>query len=338
MTGVNSSRLPFSTGTASIRRKPATTYQSPAAHISALHLEKPFTSSSRVTSSPHGSSPAPKSTLGQPPVPSSKPELPQRLTFSHKPHHHRIPPLLPLYHPLGELALSLPDLDPTVFGLPAPVAIFDDPTRRSSNRTRRPAAKVRDADAATPPQPPFVDVTPTPDAEPKDKPSPRKRRPAGGGGGGGSKRKRKEVDDGDASYPAKRSRNPRSSGVASATAAARTPSAEEVSPPASVGHTGASPAGEGVQGDPAEEKRPERRTTRSRGAIARRDSTASEATVTSVSVSIAATNAFAAQSVSNGDGMNVEGPTPNESSTEATSAPEINSGGTDSETPVPQEP
>lgn len=186
-------------------------------------------------------------------------------------------PSLPLYHPLGRLALSLPDLDPTAFGLPAPAVIMDDPTRRSSNRARRPAPKVRDANEPAPSPVPSIDIAPAPEPELKEKPSSRRRRPAGGG----NKRKRREVDDGDATYPAKRSRNPRSS---AANATARTPTVGEPSPPYSVDNSALSPAPD----DPPEEKRPERRTTKSRGLPPRRDSSGSEATVTSVSASIVA--------------------------------------------------
>lgn len=187
-----------------------------------------------------------------------------------------IGPSLPLYHPLGRLALSVPDLDPTAFGLPAPAVIMDDPTRRSSNRARRPAPKVRDANEPAPSPVPFIDAAPAPEPELKEKPSSRRRRPAGGG----NKRKRREVDDGDATYPAKRSRNPRSSAT---NATARTPTAGEPSP-YSVDNSALSPAPD----DPPEEKRPERRTAKSRGLPLRRDSTGSEATVTSVSASIVA--------------------------------------------------
>lgn len=185
-------------------------------------------------------------------------------------------PSLPLYHPLGRLALSLPDLDPTAFGLPAPAVIIDDPTRRSSNRARRPAPKVRDANEPAP-SVPSIDVAPDPSPELKDKPTPRRRRPAGSG----NKRRRREADDGDATYPAKRTRIPRNS---AANTTAHTPTGEP-SPPYSLDNSAL-----GDQDGPA---RPERRTTKSRGTRARRDSTASEATVTSVSASIVAANAAA---------------------------------------------
>ncbi|KAG2337544.1 hypothetical protein BDR05DRAFT_970143 [Suillus weaverae] len=248
----------------SIRWKPQITYRSPTAATTTLHLEVPPVSS-HASSSSH--SPSPQS-LQHWSIHQS----------SHSKRHKRwmIGPSLPLYHPLGRLALSVPDLDPTAFGLPAPAVIMDDPTRRSSNRARRPAPKVRDANEPAPSPVPFIDAAPAPEPELKEKPSSRRRRPAGGG----NKRKRREVDDGDATYPAKRSRNPRSSAT---NATARTPTAGEPSP-YSVDNSALSPAPD----DPPEEKRPERRTAKSRGLPLRRDSTGSEATVTSVSASIIA--------------------------------------------------
>ncbi|KIM68980.1 hypothetical protein SCLCIDRAFT_1208392 [Scleroderma citrinum Foug A] len=297
----------------SIRRKPIFTYRSPAAHISTLYLDKrplcgisspsvpsPLVSSTSLapnTSSPYTSPATIASVNG---------DLTHRLTFttdqasspSYK--HPRISTLLPLYHPFGPLALSLPDLDPTTFGLPAPHVmtnglhingIFDDPDAashlRSSNRARRLAVKLRDATedmarASVPAggSPALVDVPPVAESEPsvRDKQSPRKRRY----GGGGNKRKRRDVDDGDATYPAKRIRNPRSSALASSVpiAGTNTPSPEEVNP---------SPP---TEGGGNEKSRPHgRRSTRARGQAVRRDSTASEATVTSVSVSLTATGA-----------------------------------------------
>ncbi|KAL4074291.1 hypothetical protein V8B97DRAFT_716091 [Scleroderma yunnanense] len=301
----------------SIRRKPIFTYQSPAAHISTLYLDKrPL----RGTPSPSVSSPSPSSSLApnsttEPHTPPSSittlnRDLTHRLTFttvkassssppSYK--HPRMSTLLPLYHPFGPLALSLPDLDPTTFGLPAPhvavgglgigiSGIFDDPEAashlRSSNRSRRPAVKLRDATDDTTgagvsvgASPALVDVTPVPESEAPVKPSPRKRR----NGGSGNKRKRKDAEDGDATYPAKRVRNPRSSALASSIpiAGPSTPGPEETqtSPP--------------TEGGGNEKTRPGRRSTRARGQAVRRDSTASEATVTSASVSLAATGTAA---------------------------------------------
>lgn len=259
----------------SIRWKPQITYRSPSASTSAFHLEGPLVGSDASSSS---QSPSPQSLPLQLSL--------QRTTYQSKRHKRWMNgPSLPLYHPLGRLALSLPDLDPTAFGLPAPTVIIDDPTRRSSNRARRPAPKVRDANEPAPSPIPFIDVVPTPEPEPKDKPTPRRRRPAGSG----NKRRRREADDGDATYPAKRTRLPRNS-TAAATSLAVT--GEEPSPPSSVDNSAPS------AGDQDGPGRPERRTTKSRGARARRDSTASEATVTSVAASVVVANAAPPKDVS----------------------------------------
>lgn len=285
-------------GAVTVRRKPALTYQSPAQSTALLYPEK----SSQSATAPLPTSP--------PTELSQMPELSQRSTVTRR--HHMTAPLLPLYHPFGTLALSLPDLDPTAFGLPAPVAVFDDPTRRSSNRHRRPAAKIRDGDdPATSHPPSFVAVTPAPESEIREKPSPRRRR----GGGPGGKRRRREAEDGDATYPAKRPRNSRSSGVASGLSGTRGLSREEGSPTLS---NGASPALDAGRGDLAEEKKPERRTTRSRGTIVRRDSTASEDTATSGSPSVSATNTTAPRVASSGEPVESDEPAANEALNEAT--------------------
>lgn len=113
--------------------------------------------------------------------------------------------LLPLYHPQGSLALSLPPLDPTSFGLQNEI-MSDEGGRRSSVRARRPAAKLRESEEEHPSTVLTPHVEPeTVTQEVREKPSPRKRR----SGANSMKRKRKEVDDGDATYPAKRTRFPR---------------------------------------------------------------------------------------------------------------------------------
>jgi hypothetical protein len=66
--------------------------------------------------------------------------------------------------------------------------------------------------------------------------------------------------------------------------------------------------------DTQEEKKPERRSTRSRGSILRRDSSASEATATSVSVSIA-TNTVLAGKARSDDAMELETPSVEEEKT-----------------------
>ncbi|KAH0827585.1 hypothetical protein J3R83DRAFT_4308 [Lanmaoa asiatica] len=313
MTGVKSHGA-LTVGTVAVRRKPALTYQSPAQNTATLHPEKALFTSQSATAPPLPSSP--------PTQLSQMPELSQRSMDTHKSsRHHMITALLPLYHPFGTLALSLPDLDPTAFGLPAPVAVFDDPTRRSSNRQRRPAAKVRDADEPATPQPPsFATVTPTLESEVREKSSPRRRR----GGGPGGKRKRREPDDGDATYPAKRTRNPRSSGVPSGLSSTRALSREEGSPTLSNAHSGVSPALDAGRADLAEEKKSERRTTRSRRAIVRQDSTASEDTATSASPSVSATNTVVPRVASSGEPMETDEPAANDALDEAT-APGVES-------------
>ena len=302
MTSFKSSCTPPSVNTGTgIRRKPKFTYQSPAAHISTLYLDKRPSrgiSTSSVTSpSASSASLAPNTTSPSTIAADQTPKLTfttDRASSSSLPSykHPRMNTLLPLYHPFGPLALSLPDLDPTSFGLPAAhviarLGIFDDADAalhpRSSSRTRRPAVKLRDATEDTPrasvpagASPSLVDVTPILESEPllRDKPSPRKRR----NGGAGNKRRRRDVDDGDATYPAKRIRNPRSSTLASSVpiAGSNTPTPEEINTP--------SPA----EGGGNEKSRSSgRRSTRARGQPTRRDSTASEATVSSASVSLA---------------------------------------------------
>lgn len=300
--------------TVTVRRKPALTYQSPAQNSSMSHHEIPLFSEKSATAPPPPSSPPTRL--------SPMTELSQGGTITHKSsYHHMITPLLPLYHPFGSLALSLPDLDPTAFGLPAPVAVFDDPTRRSSNRQRRPAAKVRDADEPATTHPPsFVAVTAALESDVREKASPRRRR----GGGPGGKRKRREPEDGDATYPAKRPRNPRSSGATSGLSGTRGFSKEGGSPTHSNADSGASPAVETGRNEVAEEKKPERRTTRSRRAIARRDSTASEETATSASPSVSATNTAVPRVTSSGEPMEMDEAAANDNLNETT-APGVES-------------
>lgn len=295
-------------GTVTVRRKPTLTYQSPTQNTTILHPMKSLLISQGATGPPLPTSPPTRL--------SPLPEPPGRSAITHKSsRQHMITPLLPLYHPFGPLALSLPDLDPTAFGLPAPVAVFDDPTRRSSNRQRRPTAKVRDADEPAMSHPPsFVAVPSTLESGVREKSSPRRRR----GGGPGGKRKRREPSDGDATYPAKRPRNPRSSGVTSGMSGTRALSREEGSPALSNAHSGVSPAVEAGRSDVGEEKKPERRTTRSRRVIARRDSTASEETATSASPSVSGTNTAVPRVVSSREPMETDEPAAKDDLNEAT--------------------
>ncbi|KAF9071072.1 hypothetical protein BDP27DRAFT_1322733 [Rhodocollybia butyracea] len=236
-----------------IRRKPRSTYISPSASEVRGPLHLLTTSSTATQHGPRSSSSLPKSFA----IPSSK-------SFSSSSKHTMGPPL-PLYHPFGKLAMSLPPLDPTTFGLPVPITIDDD-SSRSSSHSKRSGVKLRDAAVETDPIPPTVASGVSAMAaiaarEIKDKASPRKKR-----AGGGGKRKRNPADDGDATYPAKRTRQPRG--------AVNGNDEEPESPDASanvVGDVSSAP------GTPVTEiDKPERRTTRSRGGMTRRDSTASE--------------------------------------------------------------
>ena len=200
------------------------------------------------------------------------------------------PPLLPLYHPLGPLALSLPKLDPGLFGLPSSLSIDDaeDPGDGESGQTtraRRAAPRADEDDAQS---------TGTPNGTPQDapakerNPSPRKRR------GGGAKRKRKDADDADGVFPPppKRTRNPRGAAANNSTPAAPSP----LVGPAVVASDlvddvpeNNGEAEEEAQEEPQAPKRSSRtRKPRTRPAK-RRDSSGSASTATSVSVSIAAT-------------------------------------------------
>lgn len=170
-------------------------------------------------------------------------------------------PPLSLYHPLGRLASSLPPLDPASVGLPTPAIRSDDrdAAPRYSARARRPVAKLRDVDDS-----PLVAASTGPafEVEMKEKHGPKKRRP------GGSKRRRREVDDGDATYPAKRTRVPR--GAASQHMVGN----DELLPEPIVAEVTPTPE---PMSDVPEDGKLDRRSTRSRGSVKRRDSSASEA-------------------------------------------------------------
>lgn len=235
--------------------------------------------------------------------------------------YFRKEPPLPLYHPHGRLALSLPALDPGIFGLPNPVTVDDhavidhenDSVRRSSSRARRPAAKVRDrhrdrdvGEDDTPPIGTAVNAAHALSKDGRDKTgaaSPRKRRAAAGGGaGGGAKRKRKEPDEPDGVHPppAKRTRNPRGAAAVSVPTAASplvnavvvAASANELSPiEADAEMAATQDVVAEVESTPVPEPksvstRPRR--TRNGGAKSRsRNSSASEETTSSASASIA---------------------------------------------------
>lgn len=262
------------THSSSSRRKPPTTYRSPSLQFpSDLCIER---SGQCIRRSPsgHGPFPAPstRSARASPGHGGAGVPAPNLPTAAVKPKYPMKPPL-PIYHPLGRLALSLPQLE---LGVHPPSSLIqtDDTGRSAAPRSRRPAARVRDAtdtdsvDAAMP-----LAVPGDPPAAP-EKPSPRRRR---NNGQSNSRRRRREADDGDATYPAKRTRANRAPAVAP-------------SDGGSPGNGGTDAAD--VDGSEEGMKAPERRSTRSRAAAqakppVRRNSSASDRTQTSVSVSIA---------------------------------------------------
>ncbi|KAF8274580.1 hypothetical protein EI94DRAFT_1713777 [Lactarius quietus] len=255
------------TNSSASRRKPQTTYRSPSLQFPAdLCIE--HSGQTIRTSAGLGPPPAVPNRCSHASPPTSTANVPVRIKYPMK-------PPLPIYHPLGRLALSLPELDP---GMRPPSSLnpADDAMRGVASRPRRPAARVRDAadaDADTgdngTPLPVPVEAPALP-----EKPSPRKRR---SGGQTNSRRRRREADDGDATYPAKRTRANRA-------------------PPVPASDSGSLGNGaDAADADGTEEgvKAPERRSTRSRAAAQvkpppiRRNSSASDRTQTSVSVSVA---------------------------------------------------
>ncbi|KAG6891739.1 hypothetical protein C0992_006159 [Termitomyces sp. T32_za158] len=238
------------------RRKPRVTYRSPSGDASSSFIIGPF-SMSTIEQKSRSSSQTQPVTLK---VSANSIQITASTLPTKRRKHTMVPPL-PLYHPLGRLALSLPPLDPASVGLPTPVKTND--LIRSHARVRRPAAKLREVrvevDSTT--TLPLDSTNPTFDVEVRDKPSPRKRK-----AGVGSKRRRREADDGDATYPAKRSRVARGSNQMNVD--------EEVPFESSIPEVTPTPE---PQSEVPEDKQPERRTTRSRGPVKRRDSSASDA-------------------------------------------------------------
>ncbi|KAL0956088.1 hypothetical protein HGRIS_002256 [Hohenbuehelia grisea] len=305
------------TSPSTIRRKPKLTYRSPTAtsHADAYGFTPMATSATEakliitqlqprslsISSSLQSAFKSPSSRNASP---SPSPTTPgSAVSGQAAPPKRKYPmaPPLPLYHPLGPLALSLPPLDPTEFGLPAPPIRVDDDARRSSARARRPAAKLRDAEEEPPSPAGTVRTANSGSAreanakETKEPPkSPRKRR-AAGGAAGGAKRRRREPEDSDTTYPAQRTRRPRGQAAAAAAAAS---SAETASPPGSVAGDASTPKMDTAIDLPSEEPVPERRTTRARNALNRRGSSASETTTVSVT----------APSVSDANLANIEAP------------------------------
>jgi len=239
-----------------IRRKPQRTYKSPSAGDHSF----------LILSSP--SSHIPSTTA----LPSSA-ESHQQIIGLHKQFARRkypMSPPLPLFHPFGRLAMSLPPLDPTLFGLPTR-AIPDDAFQlKLSSRSRRPTAKRREVDDQQM-TPTVSTIAAVAAREAKERPSPRKRRP------GAAKRKRKDIDDGDATYPAKRTRIPR--GTAGQNVEE---DFVEVIP-----LNGSTPIPETLS-DLAENTK--RRSARSRASTKRRDSSGSETNSISPSTNVFATS------------------------------------------------
>jgi hypothetical protein len=172
------------------RRKPLRTYKSPTAEDQ-IFIPRVFDSSASSSSSKC------KATKGNKSSSRPKPSgMQTKITI-----RCRCPqsPPLPLFHPLGKLAMSLPPLDPTLYGLPV-LAISDELEDRHGCRTKNANIAEEDMDNTSVRQ----DMSVVSAAAARERASPRKRR-----SGGVNKRKRKDGDDGDATYPAKRTRIPR---------------------------------------------------------------------------------------------------------------------------------
>ncbi|KAF9007981.1 hypothetical protein BDQ17DRAFT_181487 [Cyathus striatus] len=177
-----------------IRRKPQYTYKSPSAQDWGPVLPRTSTiqsAQSRITATSSARIPMKNSASS---------------SYVSKPikrKNNGILPALPLYHPMGTLALSLPPLDPASFGLPSPVTSDDNHAAHGpSSHIRSPANHPghEQDDTLT-----VGTIAAVATQETTEKATPRKRRSAGG-----SKRKRKDVDDGDPTYPTRRTRLPRS--------------------------------------------------------------------------------------------------------------------------------
>lgn len=229
-----------------IRRKPRITYKSPTAddHV---YFNMP-------SSQPSSRPPSRKSS------PSSRTQKPGARDARYN--KCVIYPTLPLFHPLGDLAMSLPPLDPNEYGLPL-LSTPDERDPGPQSRFKRPATQPPKAEedsngAASAMSNNAATVAAR---EVKERASPRKRR------AGGAKRKRKDADDGDATYPAKRTRIPRGGGGRGA---------EDDSPVDSMEMSesvGAIPEG---LSDPTDNT--VRRSARAKGSSNRRDSGGSETT------------------------------------------------------------
>ncbi|KAL1701187.1 hypothetical protein EV121DRAFT_263269 [Schizophyllum commune] len=186
-----------------MRRKPAHTYRSPTADCASgpIIMRRTTTASSNESTSSESSSTSPPSArtiprVLRPPVASTV-KARRRTSNDH----------LPLYHPRGKLATSLPPLDALAHGLPI-IEDYQLAGGKSGSRAKRNGtSKLRDAVTVAP----IAEPAANPPAPAPSKPTPRKRRAAGGGGGSAAaKRKRAAVDDADAPYPATKRRAVRS--------------------------------------------------------------------------------------------------------------------------------
>ncbi|KAG7090827.1 hypothetical protein E1B28_009909 [Marasmius oreades] len=246
-----------SASTSTMRRKPKFTYQSPLP--TDVRDPTSLISYSKKTSPPPPPPPPPSqgSGLGRPlSAGPTSPSGVKRKTYMGN-------TSLPLYHPLGRLALSLPPLDPAKYGLPVLARPDTELIAQQAQLQNQQAISYSNGNTSWRTTPTGAEdggqtSTTTTTTE---KASPRKRRNGGGGGGGGgNRRKRKETEE-DASYSAanKRPRYPRGANTNGSV------NTEEDGPA----------NGETVNVEEEEKRVVERRTTRSR---ARRDSTASETT------------------------------------------------------------
>ncbi|KAF9047293.1 hypothetical protein BJ165DRAFT_1464958 [Panaeolus papilionaceus] len=181
--------------TSKVRRKPQFTYKSPLPGDNTFFTMSMAYSRTASTSTTATTTSSPK----------LKRTTSSTSDFSEGRHEHtsfkyNFTPSLPLFHPLGRLAMSLPPLDAALYGLP--VIQFPEEIEKPYAASKSSPPKANDEDNDTP-VPTVSSIAAVAAREAKERPSPRKRRNNGG------KRKRKDAEDGDGTYPAKRTRAPR---------------------------------------------------------------------------------------------------------------------------------
>ncbi|CDO72796.1 hypothetical protein BN946_scf184994.g49 [Trametes cinnabarina] len=167
------------------RRKPSKVFKSPSADEPA---ELQGITATRKRASPPYEKPPPR----QPSTETARLSPPLSVTAKRPAAQCKLP-VLSLYHPLGPLAQSLPELDPAVFGLPSSLSIEDadeqrevDGGRRSASRVQRGAQKPREREAVDEESQSngvLTNGSAKPAAEAARNPSPRKRRGEGNAGG-----------------------------------------------------------------------------------------------------------------------------------------------------------